>query len=211
MGMFSPHAIRVDPQFTELIRTLIGYHNSGAYKSDLEVIGKQALAYVKKLPARGKQRAMTFDIDETSLANDWPQLVDPVNETYRPDAWAAWIAAAAAPAIAPTLAVFNAAREKGIEIFFITGRHPPQKKVTEKNLLRVGYKGWKEIIMEPMQSADGAVPLFPTALSFKSAARWSLIERGYRIVMNIGDQVSDLQGGYADQTFKLPNPFYIVL
>jgi hypothetical protein len=27
-------------------------------------------------------------------------------------------------------------------------------------------------------------------------------------VLNMGDQLSDLEGGYAERTFKLPNPFY---
>ena len=32
--------------------------------------------------------------------------------------------------------------------------------------------------------------------------------QGYDIVGNFGDQFSDLIGGYADKTFKLPNPNY---
>ena len=28
--------------------------------------------------------------------------------------------------------------------------------------------------------------------------------------VNVGDQASDLDGGYAERTFKLPNPFYFV-
>ena len=31
---------------------------------------------------------------------------------------------------------------------------------------------------------------------------------GYWIIENMGDQPSDLAGGYAERTFKLPNPFY---
>ncbi len=31
---------------------------------------------------------------------------------------------------------------------------------------------------------------------------------GYDIVANFGDQFSDLYGGYADRTFKVPNPMY---
>jgi hypothetical protein len=29
-------------------------------------------------------------------------------------------------------------------------------------------------------------------------------------VANFGDQYSDLKGGYADRTFKLPNPNYFL-
>lgn len=32
----------------------------------------------------------------------------------------------------------------------------------------------------------------------------------YHIVANVGDQQSDLTGGYADQDFKVPNPFYFI-
>ena len=33
---------------------------------------------------------------------------------------------------------------------------------------------------------------------------------GYDIVANFGDQFSDLNGGFADQTFKIPNPTYFL-
>jgi HAD superfamily, subfamily IIIB (Acid phosphatase) len=33
---------------------------------------------------------------------------------------------------------------------------------------------------------------------------------GYDIVGNFGDQFSDLNGGFADETFKIPNPMYFL-
>lgn len=46
---------------------------------------------------------------------------------------------------------------------------------------------------------------------FKSAIRKQLIDEGYRIRGNVGDQWSDLQGDYlADRNFKIPNPMYYV-
>ena len=41
-------------------------------------------------------------------------------------------------------------------------------------------------------------------------ARRTLAEQGYVIVLNMGDQESDLAGGHAERTFKMPNPFYRV-
>ena len=35
-----------------------------------------------------------------------------------------------------------------------------------------------------------------------------LAEQGYTILLSMGDQESDLAGGYAEKTFKLPNPVY---
>ncbi len=46
--------------------------------------------------------------------------------------------------------------------------------------------------------------------AFKTDVRRKLTQEGYVIVINIGDQYSDLAGGYAERIYKLPNPFYIV-
>ena len=47
---------------------------------------------------------------------------------------------------------------------------------------------------------------------YKSAARQSLLDRGWRLVGSIGDQYSDHLGyPMADAVFLLPNPFYASL
>lgn len=50
----------------------------------------------------------------------------------------------------------------------------------------------------------------PSAVDFKAAERRKLVEQGYTIIVNMGDQMSDLEGGFAERTYKLPNPFYFV-
>jgi len=45
---------------------------------------------------------------------------------------------------------------------------------------------------------------------FKPRNRESIEKEGYHIVLNIGDQASDLAGCCAERVFKLPNPFYLV-
>ena len=47
-----------------------------------------------------------------------------------------------------------------------------------------------------------------TTTQYKSLTRAYIESQGYNIVANFGDQFSDLIGGYADRTFKLPNPMY---
>ena len=49
-----------------------------------------------------------------------------------------------------------------------------------------------------------------SAAPFKTKVRRQLEHAGYDIVFSIGDQYSDLKGGYADKTYKLVNPFYYV-
>ena len=49
----------------------------------------------------------------------------------------------------------------------------------------------------------------PSAADFKAPEReWIEGKLGYTIVVNVGDQWSDLAGGYSEGGFKLPNPFY---
>jgi hypothetical protein len=47
-------------------------------------------------------------------------------------------------------------------------------------------------------------------VQYKSGTREHIESLGYDIVANFGDQYSDLDGGYADKTFKVPNPTYFV-
>jgi Predicted secreted acid phosphatase len=45
-------------------------------------------------------------------------------------------------------------------------------------------------------------------IQYKSGTRAYIESLGYDIVGNFGDQFSDLLGGFADKTFKMPNPNY---
>ena len=45
-------------------------------------------------------------------------------------------------------------------------------------------------------------------IPYKSGTRAYIESQGYDIVASFGDQFSDLLGGYADKTFKMPNPNY---
>jgi predicted secreted acid phosphatase len=45
-------------------------------------------------------------------------------------------------------------------------------------------------------------------IQYKSGTRAYIESKGYDIVANFGDQFSDLIGGFADKTFKMPNPNY---
>ena len=78
-----------------------------------------------------------------------------------------------------------------------------QRLQTEKNLRQAGYESWAVLVLKEAGSTQ-------TALAFKTENRRRLAQSGYNILVNIGDQDSDLQGGYAESTFKLPNPMYWV-
>jgi len=66
----------------------------------------------------------------------------------------------------------------------------------------VGYDGWTEMVMRPSGTAT------KSAADYKAPERAKIAAKGITIIANIGDQPSDLSGGYAERTFLLPDPFY---
>ena len=108
------------------------------------------------------------------------------------------------PVIATTLQIFNYAKANQVAVFFLTGRHESEREITAENLKAVGYDNWDGLILR-----DGEYTKAPAA-DYKTAMRKKLESEGYDIVLNMGDQNSDLVGGYAEKTFKLPNPYYFI-
>ena len=187
------------------------YVDSGRYDRDVARVVTAAGAWLEKRAKTATKPAIVLDIDETSLsnwpemrANGWARIVNgPCDLQKGPCGHRAWQAMAQAKAIAPTLALAQRARQLGVAVFFITGRPARLLEATERNLREQGYE-WTGILLEP----DGAS--FPSATDFKAPERRKLVEQGYTILLNLGDQESDLAGGFAERTFKLPNPVYFV-
>ena len=119
-----------------------------------------------------------------------------------PGAWTIWVQSGQAAAIEPVQAVYRLARRLGIEVIFITGRPERDREGTERNLRAIGCGDYAALWCKP----DGAKE---TTGAFKAGVRARLAAEGRVIIANIGDQASDLAGGNAEKTFKLPNPFYL--
>lgn len=179
------------------------YVDSGRYLEDIAAAAKRAEAWLVERVARkttGERLAVVFDLDETLFSN-WPYLSG--NDFgYVPEVWDAWVARGEAPAIEPVREVYRAARRLGVEVFFLTGRRESERASTEKNLRTIGCGEFAELICRPAAMKG-------TSAAFKTAARARIAKEGWTIMANVGDQESDLTGGFAERTFKLPNPFYV--
>lgn len=145
--------------------------------------------------------AVVMDIDETALSN-WENLKK-IDFAYDHDEFLLWESQAQAPAIKPVLALFNYAHDHQVATIFLTGRGHAEYDVTAKDLHAAGYKDWTKLIVKNQFSPS-------LADDYKAGERKKLEEDGYKIVVNIGDQCSDLAGGHALKAFKLPNPFYYI-
>jgi predicted secreted acid phosphatase len=180
------------------------YVNSGGYVNDLTTAAQRAnryLAHRLTKPAKpGEKRAIVFDIDETTLSN-LPHMMQQ-DFGYIPAVWSRWVASAQAKAIVPVQVGYDMAVHANVAVFFITARKESDRPGTERNLRDVGYETWTKIYFMPDEPQ-------PVRL-YKTGIRRQLVAEGYTIIANIGDQESDLAGGFAERTFKLPNPFYLV-
>jgi len=175
------------------------------------------------------KRAIVLDVDDTTLAT-WNYEIYS-NWAYNPTTNANFVNAQAFPAVPGMVDMAWKAVRAGYAIFFITGRPTTQEAATLGNLTHdgvgvdAGYpaptplSGSEDgLFTKPPSPAD--YPPYLTAacsgdpggkcttIHYKSATRAHIEAEGYDIVANFGDQFSDLLGGYADKTFKLPNPNY---
>ncbi len=54
-------------------------------------------------------------------------------------------------------------------------------------------------------------PKTQSAIEYKSLHRQEIVAKGYRLVLNVRDQMSDLlRDPQAEHSVKLPNPFYYI-
>ena len=189
----------------------IQYYDSGAYLTDLQLATAPAIAWINDEAPRVQRPAVVFDIDETALsnweaikANDFGRVIGGSCDSLPkgPCGWLAWDLRAQSTVIQPTLDVFNTAKDRGAAIFFITGRNEPQRAATERNLQAAGYTGYSQLLMEPVGTH------YASAADFKAPQRAQIEQQGYTIIANLGDQPSDLAGGFSEQMYQLPNPFY---
>lgn len=178
------------------------YIDDGRYEAGLATVAAEAKAWIEQRAAQGGGKlAVVFDLDETLLSN--LHHMRAMDFGYVPKLWDEWVAAADATPIAPVRDAYLAARARNLAIIFITGRKTSDQPGTENNLRTAGIGGYTRVFYKPNGYPDSTE-------SFKTATRKRLVEEeGYTIIANIGDQTSDLSGGYAERTFKLPNPFYI--
>ena len=185
---------------------VVRYYESGDYERSVAAVAAEARAWIEQRAARRRsdeRMAVVFDIDDTLLSN-YPHIRS-IGFGYIPGDWEAWIARGEAPAIKPMRELLLKARGLGLDVFLITDREDARERaVTEANLRREGMGDYTRLIMRPAAGPKLSVR------ERKTAARRALYREGYTIVANLGDQESDLDCTYAERTFKLPDPLYLI-
>ncbi|HEY9869228.1 MAG TPA: HAD family acid phosphatase, partial [Candidatus Obscuribacterales bacterium] len=145
--------------------------------------------------------AVVSDIDETLLDNRGQFYRDRKDWTWAK--FKAWQNESRASALEPTRRFLAWARKNGFAIFLVTGRFESQRAATIVNLVKCGI-AYDGLYMRRDQDKD------LTAAQVKPPLRKAIEDLGFKIVVNIGDQWSDLVGGHAEECIKLPNKLYFV-
>lgn len=204
--VFSTHSHAEPANLTLVKNEVKQYHLSGLYQKELTQVIQNAEQYIAEQVLKNQQQehkqklAIVLDIDETSLSNYQHMLKRDFTGTHKQ--FHADNMRADAAVIEPTLALYKKALNQGIAVFFVTGRPKSELEATRKNLTTAGYTQWSGIYLRPQAYSHHSI------IPFKSNTRKTITEKGYTIIASIGDQYSDLKGGYAQKGFKLPNPYY---
>jgi hypothetical protein len=191
----------------------------GAYAREVGRIVKSAAGYLGDAKAsKGAKKAILLDVDDTSLNTYNYEIYS--NFAYNPTSNAAFVNGAAFPAVFGMPQLAQKAQAKGYTVFFLTGRPESQRAGTEKNLTDVGFpvtptpvggnvdNVFLKDVAHSWTTCDETGDKVCSTIEVKSETRKYIESLGYDIKGNFGDQFSDLSGGYADKTFKLPNPMY---
>ena len=118
--------------------------------------------------------AIVLDIDETALLNKGKRVY---RNVY-------------------VYAFYRHMLRLNVAVFFVTARSTKYRHHTENQLARLGYDRYEELFLMPPRLRDPA--------RFKRNVRRMLIQRGYHIFANLGDQWTDMESGYFDVGIKLP-------
>jgi HAD superfamily, subfamily IIIB (Acid phosphatase) len=183
------------------------------YAKQMHGIEAQAMTYLGAQKSRQTAKpAVVFDIDDT-LLNTYNYGIA-LQFGFTSASNAVFVNNEAFPAVFGMPSLVNWAGSHGYTVFFITGRPGTQRQPTAGNLQKAGYRvpdGTGRLFLKSATAPSYlSCGTSCTTIQYKSGTRRHIESLGYHIVASFGDQFSDLKGGFAARTFKLPNPMYFL-
>jgi predicted secreted acid phosphatase len=164
-------------------------------------VADRAMSYIRKRAASGQTNlAVVLDIDDTAIST-WGRLVKD-DFARKDEMFVAWVNTHVDPPITPILELYRESQRLGVKVFFVTGRRTALADRTRVTLAGAGYVHPDAIYFRPESDREKSLA------RFKTSVRRDITAQGFQIIANLGDQNSDLAGGYAERVFKIPNPFY---
>jgi putative acid phosphatase of HAD superfamily subfamily IIIB len=197
--------------------------STSAYAHDVRGVEAKAAAALPRLVRGADERpVVVVDVDDTTLLTYRYEATHDFG--YDPAVNAAYIHDTGMPAVFGMPRLLRTAVRDGATVYYLTGRPETQRADTERDLRRAGYPGVRTSHVFLRDKANPPAYLAhcdrPTAtpatscttVQYKSSTRRHIerLKGGQEIVLNMGDQFSDLAGGHAEKRLKLPNPMYFL-
>lgn len=183
---------------------VIDYYESAGHESEVAKILTQAKQVIDSMEVSGNL-AVVLDIDETSL-NHYKALKEydfPQGDNHK--VWNECIFKTSGEPIKATLDFYRYCLAKGMKIFFVSARVADSIGATKSALNSAGYTQFENVFVFPKEITNYDPKQFT---NFKAERRAYIESLGFKIVLSLGDQSSDLSGGYTQHTFQLPNYLY---
>lgn len=181
--MLAPTASAADPDSHSTSTAAFKDVDYRTWLRDVAAVVDQARPYIEERSenADREKQAIVLDIDNSSLETDFHPFWE-----------------LPTPAIADVRSLVRDAHARGVDVFFVTARPGIIHALTDWNLKQAGYP------------VDGlyvrSLPdLFAEVSAYKTEQRAKIEAKGYTIIANIGNNTTDLVGGHAERTFKLPD------
>lgn len=198
------------------LQAITEYYNdlnpNSDYLKDMTALTEHAKQYLLAQVALNKEAkqasklAIILDLDDTGISHyfnmkhaNYSNTSEEIDERYH---------SAKAVVIPPTLDLHKTAITHGVSVFFVSYRTPMPNKPNEdlkpytiKNMKIAGYADWSDLFIP--KPTDAGLPSY----IFKTNVRMEL-SKTYRVIFSMGDQDSDLIGGYTERTYKMPNYLY---
>jgi 5'-nucleotidase (lipoprotein e(P4) family) len=144
--------------------------------------------------------AVILDLDETVLDNSRyaaRQLMHGKTFTFGDD-WTAWVNESASDAVPGALEFLQYAQRRGVTPFYITNRTTQHEPATLVNLRKLGF---------PLSATEDTLLVREDSSTDKTTRR-ELVASRYRVLLYLGDAMSDFPTEGAIPRFVVPNPVY---
>jgi HAD superfamily, subfamily IIIB (Acid phosphatase) len=185
------------------------------YGHDVRRVERRAYAALPRLIRHADAKPVVLvDVDDTTLLTYRYEATHDFG--YDPVVNAAYIHETGMPPVFGMPRLLDTAARRHAQVYYLTGRPETQRADTERDLAQAGYPQVRSshLFMRNKTTPPAYLKCEPTCttVQYKSLTRRHIekIAGGQDIVLNMGDQFSDLKGGYADKRLKMPNPMYFL-
>jgi predicted secreted acid phosphatase len=100
--------------------------------------------------------------------------------------------------IEPSITFLQYAKSIGYHIVIISARKEEKREQTIENLKKIGVDNFDQLILRSEEDLK-------ITISAYKLNRRKILNQDYDIVANVGDQISDFEGGHNGKIIKIPN------